>query len=139
MKEQHLIIALSLLFALPCLGQTQMELTQQAGTDDYNAEVKMNSVYKKVLNIYRADTLFTRNLKGAQKAWIHYRAFQVNAMFPAYTDHRYGTMISMCVSEYNQKLTEDRTLELEKWLMGSDEDDCSSSVKSKDELPPYKR
>jgi uncharacterized protein YecT (DUF1311 family) len=139
MKKHHLFILFSILISFPCLAQTQTELTQRAGSNDENAEVKMNAVYKKILTIYKADTLFTRNLKAAQKAWIHYRALQVNAMFPAYADHRYGSMLSMCVSEYNQKLTEDRTLDLEKWLNGSDDGDCSSSIKSKDELPPDKK
>jgi uncharacterized protein YecT (DUF1311 family) len=138
MKKHHLFIAFFMQLAIPCIAQTQMEITQQAGKEDYNAEVKMNAVYKKILNTYKADTLFTRYLRGAQKTWVRFRALQVNTMFPPYTDHRYGTMISMCVSEYNMKLTEDRTLELEKWLKGSD-DDCSSSIKSKDELPPYKQ
>jgi uncharacterized protein YecT (DUF1311 family) len=135
MKKHHLFIVFSILIALPCHAQTQTELTQQGGSNDEKAEVKMNTVYKNILTIYKADTLFTRNLRSAQKAWIHYRALQMNAMFPAYTDHRYGSMLSMCVREYNQRLTEDRTVELEKWLNGSDDGDCSSSVKSKDELP----
>ncbi len=139
MKKYHLFILFSILFTIPCHAQTQTELTQQAGSYDEKAEIKMNTVNKKILNIYKADTLFTYNLRSAQKAWVRYRALQVSAMFPDYPDHRYGSMLSMCVSEYNQKLTEDRTLDLEKWLIGSDDGDCSSSIKSKGELPPDKR
>jgi len=139
MKKISHIVVLFVLVSINCFGQTQSEMTQQAGDQDKNVDKRLTSVYKQILKTYSSDTLFTKNLRAAQKAWLRYREFQIEARFPDYHDSHYGSMLSMCVSEYSIKLTEVRISELEEWLKGEEEEGgCASSIKSKDELPPYK-
>ncbi len=129
---------LSLLFCINCLGQTQSEMTYQSGEKDKKTDKKLTAIYRQIIKVYSSDTFFIKNLKAAEKAWLQYREYQIKARFPDYPDSHYGSMSSMCVSEYSMKLTEDRIGELEEWLIGEEEGGCSSSVKNKDELPPYK-
>jgi uncharacterized protein YecT (DUF1311 family) len=137
MKKICYLTVLSFLVSMNCIGQTQMEMNQQAGDQDKRADKRLTAVYRQILKTYSSDTLFTKNLKAAQKAWLRYRDYQIHARFPHYPGAYYGSMLSMCVSEYAMKLTEDRIGELEEWLIGEEEGGCSSSVRNKDKLTPY--
>jgi uncharacterized protein YecT (DUF1311 family) len=118
-------------------AQTQLELNQKAIVEDEKSDKKLQSVYRQVIKVYASDTLFVKNLKASQTAWIRYRDLQVKARFPDYPSPYYGSMLPMCVSEYSIQLTKSRIQELEEWLIG-DQSDCSSSIKDKEELSKYK-
>ena len=138
MKKIGIIFYLFVLLFNNCSGQTQTELTKQEGDRDKSTDDRLTSIYRHILKTYSADTLFIKNLKTAQKAWLRYRELQINAKFPNYSDSHYGSMLFMCVSDYSIQITEDRIHELEQWLIGSKDEDCASSIKNTAELPPYK-
>jgi|SRR5450432_3360390 uncharacterized protein YecT (DUF1311 family) len=137
MKRFYLATILSFLFSYHGFGQTQMKMNKQASAQDEKADDKLTAAYKKILKIYKSDTLFIKNLRTAENAWLRYRDYQVKARFPDYKESPYGSMLPMCVSEYSKQLTEDHRRELEEWLVGIEEGDCVSSIKPKDELPAY--
>lgn len=131
-----LLLSLAIFYKIS-FCQTQSQLTRISSEADKKAEKRLNSIYQKILKLYSDDTLFVENLKISQQAWLQYRNAEIKAMYPDYPPGYYGSMLSMCVTSYSKKLTENRIHELEKWLMGSEQGDCGSSIKSKEELPPY--
>jgi uncharacterized protein YecT (DUF1311 family) len=118
-----------------CQSLSQTQLTEKYSLIAHSAEKKLDSVYNSILQFYSSDTLFTNNLKKAQKAWSKYVALQAQAMFPPYPTNRYGSMGSMCYSKYVAGLIRARITELEPWLSGRQDGDCGSSIKPIDELP----
>ncbi|HEY4062378.1 MAG TPA: lysozyme inhibitor LprI family protein [Puia sp.] len=133
------LINIILFISILSYGQntTQRELTAKYGDIAKNSEKKMDSIYKRILRLYADDTLFVKNFKTSQITWQKYFFAQEAALYPKYPSGRYGSMLSMCVSDFAQKLIEIRIHELENWLIGSDEADCPSSIKPKQELPKY--
>ena len=136
--KKNILLSFLLFILVNCsLGQTQSEMTKQSGDEAKNTNNKLNLIYKQILKTYSKDTLFIRNLKASQKAWSYYRNSQIKTKFPDYSNHHYGSMLSMCVTKYSKQLTEKRIIELEAWLIGSEQGDCQSSIKFTDELPNY--
>ncbi len=137
MRQIVLSMLLMFYFSQTCLGQegTQTNLTQKYG-DDAKASMKtLDSVYKRILKIYSKDSIFIRNIKLTQSAWLNYFKLQQRAMFPDYPSANYGSSHSMCASQYGSKLIKERIAELTPWLVGREDGDCFSSVLPKDDLP----
>ncbi len=130
---------LFMLFGSRAFCQTQSELTIQSGEENKAADRKMDSVYKAILKIYEADTIFVNNIKISQGFWRRYYQSQIKARFPDYprTEMHYGSMFSMCVTGYAKTIVDARIVELEQWLIGSEQGECASSVRSKESLPKY--
>ena len=63
-----------------------------------------------------------------------YFKLQEKAMFPEYPLANYGSMHSMCASQYGSRLIKERIEELRPWLLGREESDCLSSVLPKSDL-----
>jgi uncharacterized protein YecT (DUF1311 family) len=114
------------------LGQTQYEMNQDAYKDFQKNDKELNTVYKKILEEYKSDTMFIKNLKIAQNIWVQLRDAEMKAKFPEEDGVSYGSVESMCWNMYKTQLTSERTKTLKLWLIGSDEGDvCSGSVKAK--------
>jgi hypothetical protein len=115
-------------------------MTVQSSEAAKRAEKKLDSVYLAILKLYSKDTILIKNLKISQIFWKKYYAVQVKVMFHYYPDQsaHYGSMKSMCVTSYARRIVELRIRELEKWLIGNEQDDCDSSVKPQKYLPEYK-
>ena len=95
------------------------------------ADLELNSVYQKILQEYREDTVFIKNLIKTQKIWIKFRDAQVETKFPEREPGWYGSMYPMCVSGYLEKLTRDRIKTLKEWLAGVvDGESCGGSIKN---------
>jgi hypothetical protein len=139
MKLPVLLFAAFFLLEFASHGQSQTDMTVQSGEATKKAEKKLDSIYKSVIKIYSKDTLFIKSFTSAQSFWKKYYNYQVKAMFPNYPDFsdHYGSMMSMCVTSYARTIVEQRIKELEKWLIGDEQGDCDSSVKSEDALPKY--
>jgi uncharacterized protein YecT (DUF1311 family) len=134
-----LIFILTVAFTAKCEAQ---EKTQSQLTDEYSKIVirskgEMENVYNKILKLYSSDTLFMKNFRRSQHAWIEFFSAEEKAMFPDCPAGNYGSMYSMCVSQFADRLIKSRMRELEGWLIGREDGDCLSSVKNKSELPPY--
>jgi uncharacterized protein YecT (DUF1311 family) len=55
----------------------------QQSFDSYDkADKELNNVYKKILEKYKSDTLFIKNLKISQRIWITFRDAELNMKFP---------------------------------------------------------
>ena len=124
-----LSIIILILFSLKVQCQTQSEMNQQSSDSFASADKELNDVYKKILEKYKADTLFINNLKISQRIWISFRDAELSMKFPDYGPGWYGSMHPMCVASYLEELTKDRTRTLRKWLEGRIEGDgCNGSI-----------
>ena len=128
------LLAISIPFAKCYCQKTQTQLSNQYGNIALDSKKKMDSVYHLILKLYAGDTLFVKNLKLSQVAWLRYFTAEERAMFPEYPTGHYGSMLSMCASQLASRLISERIGELQAWLNGSDNGDCASSIKPKDEL-----
>ena len=125
------IISLLAFISTAGLAQTQSEMNQESYDSLAKADLELNSVYQKILQEYREDTVFIKNLIKTQKIWIKFRDAQVEMKFPEREPGWYGSMYPMCVSGYLEKLTRDRIKTLKEWLAGvEDGEGCGGSVKN---------
>ena len=126
-------IVLFVLFAINIEAQTQAEMNDEASAAFHKQDKILNDTYKEILKLYIDDTIFTKKLRIAQRAWIAYRDAYVQSVFPE--DSGYGSVYPVCYYNLMQSLTEERIKELKAWLDGDEEGDvCSGSIKTKEEL-----
>ena len=113
------------------LAQTQSEMNQESFDSLGKTDLELNSVYQKILQEYKEDTVFIKNLIKTQKIWIKFRDAQVEMKFPEREPGWYGSMYPMCVSGYLEKLTRDRIKTLKEWLAGVEYGEgCGGSIKN---------
>jgi uncharacterized protein YecT (DUF1311 family) len=131
MKIVTLFFVLSLITSLSA-GQTQLEMDAEASQKYTKADQELNITYQKILQEYKADTAFIRNLKISQRIWIQFRDAEMKVMYPDRPQFYYGSVLPMCWSMYLAQVTAERIKTLKVWLDGVDEGDvCSCSVKIK--------
>jgi uncharacterized protein YecT (DUF1311 family) len=114
-------------------GQTQLELNEKQFKLYEKADKELNDTYQKILNDYKEDTAFLRNLKKAQKLWIQFRDAEMKMKYPDRDPGYYGSVQPMCWSLYLTELTQARTKTLKIWGEGIVEGDvCGGSVRIKE-------
>ena len=112
--------------------QTQLEMNIAAGSVYAKADEELNIVYQKILKEYTHDHVFLDALKASQNNWITFRDSELKMKYPPRNSHHYGSIHSVCVSNYMTKLTIDRTQTLREWIDKTEEGDvCAGSVKIK--------
>lgn len=122
-----------LLIGKAALSQTQQEMNQQAHAAYQQADKKLNTVYRKILSLYKADAVFIANLKESQRIWIKFRDAEMKMKYPDREPGFYGSIHPLCWSNYLEQLTEQRTEKLREWLTGAEEGDvCAGSAVVKD-------
>ena len=123
------IVLFCALLSTSLRAQTQTALNQNATANATKADQKLNAIYTRILTEYKSDTLFTQSLKASQRIWIKFRDAELKMMYP-YTEEL-GSMQRMCVSDYLEKLTNERIKTLQQWITGTQEGDvCSGSLKT---------
>ena len=116
-------------------AQTQDELNRCASADATAAQQQLTRVYQQIQQKYADDPAFVAKLKAAQAAWTTFRDAEMQAIFPPAHDAKRGSVLPMCVSIWQTRLTEQRTRQLRRWLDGVVEGDtCGGSIKTKAEL-----
>ena len=113
-------------------SQTQLEMNEKEHQIFLKADKELNQVYKQILNEYKSDTAFIKNLKTSQRLWVQFRDAEMLTMYPARKPGYYGSVHPMCWSIYKTELTNERINKLRSWLIGQEEgDSCSPSIKVK--------
>lgn len=115
---------------MECFPQTSPKCDYQS------IDKQLNVVYNKIIVGYKADTLFIKRLKEAQRAWIIFRDAQIAARYPILKNEdsnvKYGSEYSDCTCNDLTELTKQRINQLEMWLNGTEEGNvCSGSYKIK--------
>jgi uncharacterized protein YecT (DUF1311 family) len=129
---KNILFLFILIISTSSFSQTQSEINEEAYNNYKKADKELNVVYQKILNDYKSDTAFLKNLKAAQKIWINFRDAEMLAKFPDREPGYYGSIQPTCWSNYLQELTEERTKRLKVWLTGIEEGNmCSGSVNIK--------
>ena len=121
-----------ILISFFCFAQTQYEMNEAELNKLHIAETELDLVYQKILNEYKEDTAFVKNLKVSQKIWSQYKEAELKMMYPDREPGYYGSVHPMCIAIYRTELTNERIEELQLWLEGCEEGDvCGSSVRVK--------
>lgn len=113
-------------------AQNQTNMNEDATESYKRADKELNEVYKKILNDYKSDAAFVKNLKASQRIWITFRDAELKMEYPDREPGYYGSIHPVCVAMYLEQLTNERIKTLKVWLEGIPEGDvCSGSVKVK--------
>lgn len=122
-----------LLISKAALSQTQLEMNQQAHAAYQQADKELNTVYRKILSLYKEDTVFIAKLKESQRIWVKFRDAEVKMKYPDREAGFYGSVHPLCWSNYLEQLTYQRTEKLKEWLKGAEEGDvCAGSAMIKE-------
>jgi uncharacterized protein YecT (DUF1311 family) len=133
------VVISALLFVLPAqganaanaLGQTQMQLNEEACGEYKKADAEMNWAFGLIMRNYRGNQSFVSAMRRAQLAWLRYRDAQLESIFPG-DARKYGSINPMCRCMQLAEITKARTQILNRWVEGIEEGDvCSGSVKVK--------
>ena len=128
-----LFTILFILISLIGFTQTQYELNVQYSESYKKVDKKLNETYKAILSEYKSDTVFIKNLKASQRIWIMFRDAELKVKYPEREQGFYGSVFPMCVSNYLEKLTQERIKTLKEWIDGIEEGDvCKGSIKIKE-------
>jgi uncharacterized protein YecT (DUF1311 family) len=129
MKRVSVFVALLIFVSFSAQSQSQTEMTQESYDSYAKADKELNDVYKEILEKYKSDTLFIKNLKTAQRIWISFRNAELDMKFPDYGPDWYGSMHPMCIAGYLEELTKERIKNLRKWLEGRVQGNgCNGSI-----------
>jgi len=127
-------------FMTPAYGDTgtscydtannQFELNECAAGEFKKADDELNRVYRQIQKRNAKDPVFLDRLKAAQRAWISFRDAELEAIFPDPEKQvAYGSAYPMCYAHWMKKITSQRTQQLERWLVGTEEGDvCTGSL-----------
>jgi len=130
---RYILILLIGFIPLTVFSQNRGDMNNDANESYKMAEKEMNDIYKAILNDYKSDTVFIKNLKASQKIWITFRDAELKVKYPETDPGDYGSDYPMCVSIYLERLTRERIKTLKEWIDGIDEGDvCIGSVKIKE-------
>ena len=115
---------------------TQSDLSSCASSDYQQADAELNRVYQAVRDAYSDDVLFLEKLKQSQRAWITLRDADLALEYPHMDEpDYYGSVMPMCIADYQASLTWQRVDYLTRWLEGTQEGDvCSGSLMTEPEL-----
>ncbi|MDQ3754822.1 MAG: YbaY family lipoprotein [Acidobacteriota bacterium] len=122
-----LIVSSAIAFA-----QTQAAMNREACNEYTKADAELNTIYQHVLREHKADALFTRKMRAAQRTWIAYRDAHLAALYPAADTRReYGSVYPMCRCTALAEATRKRMEELRRWTGGAAEGDvCAGSTRA---------
>lgn len=128
MKQLFSILILSLCH-FNTNAQTQQEMNIAAQKEYKVAENEINKIYKEIVEKYKSDTLFIKNLKASERIWIQFRDAEVKMKFPSNEPFvEYGSMYPLCYYGYMELLTRERIKKLSEWLSKSNQEDgCMGS------------
>ena len=112
------IIYILLLFTIKTnlIAQTQIELNYKWCDKYKEADKDLNILYQKILNEFKTDTLFIKNLKKTQNNWIKLKKSDKKLYMPK--DGNWYSAAPMCICQLLLEITEKRIEFLKKWVIG---------------------
>lgn len=124
---------LTVFISVYSFSQTQLEMNETEHKRYLKADKELNQVYQRILNEYKIDTAFIKNLKTSQRLWVQFRDAEMKMMYPDREPGYYGSIHPMCWSIYKTELTNERIKKLKLWLTGQEEEEsCSiTSIKAR--------
>lgn len=130
---KKLVFFLILFYSSLNFSQTQAEMNKEAYEAFQKSDNELSTVYKEILNLYKADTTFIESLRKSQRIWIQFRDAELEMKYP---NHKiagyYGSSHPMCRAYYLKELTDKRFATLKIWIKGIEEGNmCSGSVRIK--------
>lgn len=115
MKILSVVLCIFFFAAVP-ISQAQTSTTDDALATYKEADKKLNEVYQRLLEVRKADVVFLKNLRSAQRLWIQFRDAQLALEYPKSDSMKYGVAFPSYEALYLARLTEERTRELREWI-----------------------
>ncbi len=111
-------------------GQTQNQMTFEAGQKYQQADKELNQVFQQILKVYSNDSIFIKQLQSTQVLWMQWRNSEINTRY--LPGENYGSMLSICQSALAESFIRQRISYLKLWLDGIDHQEaCKGTVKEK--------
>jgi len=106
-------------------GDTQTEMNIDAIKSYEKRNKKMMSLYRKILEMYKNDTLMIRNLKKSQRIWAKWIDAEIESYYPNYPNRGevYGTMQPLCYYSKLMDWTDERIRHFQLYLKPFDSND----------------
>lgn len=131
--HKHLLCAAAFLLAAMLLAQAPAWAEAKAyGPEDFlaSADSGLNYEYEKILHAYGQDHAFIAKLKASQRAWLRFRDAEMAALFPEEQKVlRPGSGLSEAQMHWLAVLTEERTVQLRRWVYGVENEEYPSSIR----------
>jgi uncharacterized protein YecT (DUF1311 family) len=110
---------------------TQLEMNKCIGFNYQTVKNELDTIVANIKLTYKNDLLFLEKFKKSQDAWLLQFKLDLEMKYPFEDKQRqYGSVYSVCSSEYKIKLVKARIYFLKEWLQNSSEGDvCIGSVK----------
>ncbi|PZP52085.1 MAG: DUF1311 domain-containing protein [Pseudopedobacter saltans] len=124
------IIFLLVFLSIKSQAQTTSQMVDEAHKELDKAEERLNTVYKRILELYKKDTLFISKMRKAERLWIQFRDAEIEMKYPHMGTLDYGQEGRICLVEYKLELTEARERKLRQWLVRNidETNHCNGSV-----------
>lgn len=128
-KQLLFFTLLSIVCSVCGYCQKQGDLNEMYAAEFRKTDKELNKIYLQLLNTYKDDTAFIKNLKVSQRLWVQFRDAEMLVKYPNREYGHYGSVFPMCWSIYLTDLTSARVATLKKWIVGEEEGDvCAGSV-----------
>jgi uncharacterized protein YecT (DUF1311 family) len=111
MRKSFLILSVLLGLGVS-FAQQQRSTISNARAAYVKADKKLNEVYKQLRTMHKSDTIFIKNLRNAQRAWLKFRDTEFKMNFPESKGPNVMRTLTDAQAEYLTNLTEERTKEL---------------------------
>jgi|GEM_PF-1680584 len=100
-----------LLFLSFCLPITLSfaQTLEESRTYFENSDRQLNDTYQKLIGANRSDSIFIKNLKTSQRAWLQFRDAQLTLTYPEHASMENINLLSSSELIYLAYLTDDRT------------------------------
>jgi uncharacterized protein YecT (DUF1311 family) len=106
LKMKKILLLLSCILAITL----SLAQTREDGRAYFeNSDKQLNDVYQNLLVTNQSDTVFTKNLKTSQRAWLQFRDAQFSLLFPEHASIEKRDLLSNNELIYLAYLTENRT------------------------------
>ena len=99
----------------------QMEMNQCAYEDYKKSDKLLNSAYRELVKVKKAEKAYIKKLKASQRLWIKFRDAEIETIFACEDDDMrmcWGSMYNLLYHAEMKELTDKRTATLKGYIKG---------------------
>ena len=127
MRVALLFAAMALWFPVPVWADPKAYTMEEFLA---SADSVLNGNYQRILRLYADDPAFVERIKTSQRAWLRFRDAEMAALFPhANMDLARWQGLTPAQQHWLTILTQERSMQLVRWIKGAQPDDPPSSIK----------
>ncbi|MDO5674411.1 MAG: lysozyme inhibitor LprI family protein [bacterium] len=127
--NRFLLLTAALFLGLAALALPTAWADPKAYTTEeflYSADSVLNGNYQRILREHADQPAFIAKFKASQRAWLQFRNAEMAALFPHdKMDLAHGEGLTEAQQQWLTKLTEERSIQLVRWLSCMEEEGIS--------------